>query len=85
MRLLGIGRGNPGVEKGYPYPNPKIPIPGMPGRRISGLGSQVPLVPSVYCQVVKNTQHLVPGGENTLDVEVGMCRVPGFHKNLVLV
>ncbi len=36
--LLGIGMGNPGVEKGYPYPNPEIPVPGMLGRGISGLG-----------------------------------------------
>ena len=52
--VLGIGMGNSGVEKGYPYPNPEIPLPGMPGRGISGLGSQVPLVPSILCQVVRN-------------------------------
>jgi hypothetical protein len=50
---IGIGMGNPGVEKGYPYPNPEIPLPSMPGRGILGLGSQVPLVLSFLCQVVR--------------------------------
>jgi hypothetical protein len=50
---LGIGTDNPGVEKGYPYPNPEIPLPSMPGRGISGLGLWVPLVPSILCRVVR--------------------------------
>jgi hypothetical protein len=51
--LVGIGTGNPGVEKGYPYPNPEIPIPRMPGMGISGLGWQVPLVPGILSRVVR--------------------------------
>ena len=35
---VGIGMGNPGVKKGYPYPNPEIPLPSIPGRGILGLG-----------------------------------------------
>jgi len=49
---IGIGTGNPGVEKGYPYPNPEIPLPGIPGRGISGSGWRVPLLPGVLCRVV---------------------------------
>jgi hypothetical protein len=50
---IGIGTGNPGVEKGYPYPNPEIPVPSIPGTGISGLGWRVPLVPGVLSQVVR--------------------------------
>jgi hypothetical protein len=51
---VGIGAGNPGVEKGYPYPNPEIPLPGIPGRGVSGLGWRVPLVPGVLSRAVRN-------------------------------
>ena len=50
---LGISRGNPRVKKGYPYPNPEIPLPGMPDRGFLGLGWQVPLVPGILCWVVR--------------------------------
>jgi len=45
--------GNPGVENGYPYPNPEIPLPLMPGTGIAGLGWQVPLVPGILSWVVR--------------------------------
>ena len=48
-----IGTGNSGVEKGYPYPNPKIPLPLMTGIGIEGLGWQVARVPDVMCWVVR--------------------------------
>jgi len=38
LESIGIGMGNPGVEKGYPHPNPEIPLPSIPDRGILGLG-----------------------------------------------
>ena len=44
--------GNPRVEKGYPYPNPEIPLLRVLGRGILGSGWRVPLLPGILCWVV---------------------------------
>ena len=51
--VIGIGTGNPRVEKGYHYPNPEIPIPSILGMGILGLGWWVPLVLGILFQVVR--------------------------------
>ena len=38
---VGSSTGNPGVFRGYPYPNPSLPVPAVWGTGLSVMGSRV--------------------------------------------